>query len=63
VRWEKRARWVADGKYYTSSGVSAGIDMALGFIEERHGQKKALETAKQIEYLWNEDRGNDPFYE
>jgi transcriptional regulator GlxA family with amidase domain len=54
---------VADGKYYTSSGVSAGIDMALGFIEERHGPKKALETAKQIEYLWNEDSENDPFYE
>ncbi|MDR0653259.1 MAG: DJ-1/PfpI family protein [Synergistaceae bacterium] len=61
VRWEKRARWVADGKYYTSSGVSAGIDMALGFLEERHGKKTALDTARQIEYLWNDDRENDPF--
>jgi putative intracellular protease/amidase len=61
VRWEKRARWVADGKYYTSSGVSAGIDMALGFIEERHGRKTAEEAARQIEYLWNDDRENDPF--
>ncbi|MDR2175399.1 MAG: DJ-1/PfpI family protein [Synergistaceae bacterium] len=61
VRWEKRARWVADGKYRTSSGVAAGIDMTLGFLEERHGRNTALEAAKQIEYLWNGDRENDPF--
>jgi putative intracellular protease/amidase len=61
VRWVKRARWVADDKYRTSSGVSAGIDMTLGFIEECHGRKAALEAARQIEYLWNDDRENDPF--
>jgi putative intracellular protease/amidase len=61
ARWEKRARWVADGKYYTSSGVSAGIDMALGFLEDRHGKSAAAAAARQIEYLWNDDRENDPF--
>ena len=35
VKWISHARWVVDGKFYTSSGVSAGIDMALGFISER----------------------------
>ncbi len=30
VLWVEKARWVVDEKYYTSSGVSAGIDMALG---------------------------------
>jgi putative intracellular protease/amidase len=34
VRWVRRARWVRDGKYYTSSGVSAGIDMTLGFVSD-----------------------------
>ena len=29
VNWVKEARWVEDGPYATSSGVSAGIDMAL----------------------------------
>jgi transcriptional regulator GlxA family with amidase domain len=61
VLWEKRARWVADGKYRTSSGVSAGIDMTLGFIEERHGKRAAVEAARQIEYIWNDDREHDPF--
>lgn len=28
VDWQPSARWVIDGKYYTSSGISAGIDMA-----------------------------------
>jgi transcriptional regulator GlxA family with amidase domain len=61
VRWLKRARWVVDGKYYTSSGISAGIDMALGFVADRHGRAAALEAARQMEYVWNEDRENDPF--
>jgi putative intracellular protease/amidase len=61
VQWLKRARWTVDGKYYTSSGVSAGIDMALGFVADRHGKAAAVEAARQMEYLWNEDRENDPF--
>src|SRR5262249_4864401 len=28
VKWVREARWVEDGKFWTSSGVSAGIDMA-----------------------------------
>nr|WP_315013992.1 DJ-1/PfpI family protein [uncultured Campylobacter sp.] len=31
VRWIRAARWCVSGKFYTSSGVSAGIDAALGF--------------------------------
>ncbi|MGA6101822.1 DJ-1/PfpI family protein [Psychrobacter pocilloporae] len=37
VKWIPEARWVIDGKFYTSSGVSAGMDMALGFIADQHG--------------------------
>ena len=61
VRWRKRARWVADGKYYTSSGVTAGMDMTLGFIRDTLGRDLAVHTATQIEYLWNEDKDTDPF--
>ncbi|SMC19758.1 DJ-1/PfpI family protein [Clostridium acidisoli DSM 12555] len=61
VLWVKEARWVKDGNIYTSSGVSAGIDMALGFIEDLMGKEKALEISKGIEYLWNEDSNYDPF--
>jgi putative intracellular protease/amidase len=61
VRWEPRARWVVDGSYYTSSGVSAGIDMALGFVQDRFSAERARDIARRIEYIWNEDRDNDPF--
>jgi len=35
VSWVRQARWVSDGKFYTSSGVTAGMDMTLGFIADR----------------------------
>lgn len=61
VDWQDKARWVVDGKYYTSSGVSAGIDMALGFVSDRYGKAKALEIAGAMEYIWNEDATVDLF--
>lgn len=38
VNWIKRARWVQDGKFVSSSGVSAGKkqgDRETGFIEQK----------------------------
>ena len=61
VDWDKRARWAIDGKYYTSSGVSAGMDMALGFLSDRHGIDFARKVAKEIEYNWTENKDNDNF--
>jgi putative intracellular protease/amidase len=61
VQWNKRARWVVDGKYYTSSGVTAGMDMSLGFIELIHGSALAEQVAKDIEYCWIRDKDNDSF--
>ena len=61
VQWKEKARWAVDGKYYTSSGVSAGIDMTLGFVRDQLGMEKAVEIANQIEYIWNYDCDNDLF--
>ena len=61
VKWKQKARWVVDGKYYTSSGVSAGIDMSLGFICDRFGEDAAKSTAKIIEYEWHNNKDNDIF--
>lgn len=60
-RWIRKARWAVDGKYYTSSGVSAGMDMALGFIADLYGLEKADAIAKAIEYHWNRDPDEDAF--
>jgi putative intracellular protease/amidase len=61
VAWDKKARWVVDGKFYTSSGVTAGTDMALGFLSDRNGANFARKVAQEIEYNWTEDKDNDTF--
>ena len=61
VNWIKQARWVVDENFYTSSGVSAGMDMTLGFIRDIQGQEIAQKIADRIEYIWNSDQNVDPF--
>ena len=61
VLWQSRARWVADGKFYTSSGVTAGIDMALGFLRDVYGEEVSRTLARNTEYIWNDDSARDPF--
>ncbi|MGF7151186.1 transcriptional regulator GlxA family with amidase domain [Sphingomonas zeicaulis] len=61
VRWRRKARWVFDGKYATSSGVSAGTDMALALVEKLYGRKAAEHAAMIAEYQWHDDPDNDPF--
>ncbi len=61
VDWVKEARWVEDGKFFTSSGVSAGIDMSLALIAKVLGKDAARQTAVWAEYEWHEDAGWDPF--
>ncbi|KAJ7481819.1 class I glutamine amidotransferase-like protein [Mycena latifolia] len=41
IQWVPQARWVVDGKVWTSSGVAAGSDMALAFVEHLAGAKVA----------------------
>ena len=61
VQWIRQARWVDDGTIITSSGVSAGIDMALSLIARLNGRELALASARNMEYRWHEDAGDDPF--
>jgi transcriptional regulator GlxA family with amidase domain len=61
VRWRRRARWVDDGDLVTSSGVSAGIDMALSVVARFHGVEMARQSARFMEYVWREEADDDPF--
>jgi transcriptional regulator GlxA family with amidase domain len=61
VKWVKQARWVEDGKFATSAGVSAGIDMALAIIARLIGAEKAEQAANGMEYEWHRDPAWDPF--
>lgn len=61
VRWQAQARWVEDGKFFTSSGVSAGMDMSLGLIARLLGVERAEQAALWAEYEWQRDPSRDPF--
>lgn len=61
VKWQRSARWTVDGNIYVSSGVSAGTDMALGFIADMYGKDVAEKTATYAEYVWNPNPNDDPF--
>lgn len=48
IRLEPDAIYIRDGHIYTSAGVTAGIDLALSFIEEDLGGRIALAAAREL---------------
>ena len=48
VRVEHDPLWVKDGNLYTSAGISAGIDLALAWVEEDCGAGLAHEAAREL---------------
>ena len=61
VDWQRDARWVVDGNIWTSSGVSAGIDVTLAWIEATRGNGTAEQVAEIMEYTRHLDKDKDPF--
>jgi len=61
VDWVKEARFVDDGKWVTSSGVSAGTDMALHVVERLYGAEVAEKVSNATEYQRQRDGSQDPF--
>ncbi|KAH7103636.1 transcriptional regulator [Auriculariales sp. MPI-PUGE-AT-0066] len=50
IDWVRKARWVEDGNLWTASGVTAGIDMAVAWLEHINGPHLTLEIRSDIEY-------------
>jgi transcriptional regulator GlxA family with amidase domain len=48
VRVQHDPLWVRDGNVYTSAGISAGIDLALAWVEEDCGAGLAHEAAREL---------------
>jgi transcriptional regulator GlxA family with amidase domain len=48
VRVQHDPLWVKDGNIYTSAGISAGIDLALAWVEEDCGPGLAHEAAREL---------------
>jgi transcriptional regulator GlxA family with amidase domain len=50
---ESGIRWIDNGKWVTSAGISAGIDMSLHLVSRLVGEELAKSTARQMEFDWN----------
>jgi len=48
VRVQHEPLWVKDGNIYTSAGISAGIDLALAWVEEDCGATLSHEAAREL---------------
>jgi putative intracellular protease/amidase len=46
----KQKRWVKDGKYWTSAGVTAGTDMALAIVNHLFGKEYTQAVMLDLEY-------------
>jgi transcriptional regulator GlxA family with amidase domain len=53
----RRRRWVHDGKYVTSAGVSAGIDMALYLVSQLTDEATARKVQLALDYDPRPPRG------
>ena len=53
--------FVRDGNIYTSAGVTTGIDLALGLIEEDHGRTLSLRVARALVAYLKRPAGQSQF--
>ncbi|KAI8800876.1 class I glutamine amidotransferase-like protein [Cladochytrium replicatum] len=60
VTYVREARYVEDGKMWTASGVSAGVDLGFAFAERLFGEKAARKVAAEWGYEPLSE-GDDPF--
>ncbi|KAF8075227.1 class I glutamine amidotransferase-like protein [Lyophyllum atratum] len=63
VKWIAHARWVVDGNIWTSSGISAGLDVIFAFITDVYGKEAADMVADSLEYERHTDSSWDPYAE
>ena len=60
---DSNALFIKDGRFYTSAGITAGIDLALALIEEDHGPTEALAVAREFVVFLKRPGGQDQFSE
>ncbi|WP_406256171.1 GlxA family transcriptional regulator [Streptomyces chartreusis] len=61
VRVEPDALHVRDGRYLTSAGISAGIDLTLALLEDDHGADVAREAARELVVFMQRPGGQSQF--
>ncbi|MEV6765917.1 GlxA family transcriptional regulator [Streptomyces sp. NPDC051105] len=61
VRVEPDAIHIRDGRYVTSAGISAGIDLALSLVEDDHGAGVARDIARELVVFLQRPGGQSQF--
>ena len=60
---EANAIFLKDGCFYTSAGVTAGIDLSLALIEEDYGPRAALTAARELVVYMKRAGGQEQYSE
>ncbi|KAK5164534.1 uncharacterized protein LTR77_009740 [Saxophila tyrrhenica] len=63
THWVANARWVASGRVWTTSGVTAGIDGMAALVGKVYGEDLADRVCDFIEHVRVKDPASDPFAE
>ncbi|MBK3562775.1 GlxA family transcriptional regulator [Streptomyces sp. MBT62] len=61
VRVEPDAIHVRDGRFITSAGITAGIDLALALVEDDHGAAVARDVARELVVFMQRPGGQSQF--
>src|SRR6185295_12523449 len=61
VAVERDPIFVHDRGFYTSAGVTAGMDLALALVQEDHGREVALRVARQLVMFLKRPGGQSQF--
>jgi transcriptional regulator GlxA family with amidase domain len=63
LRVDLNALFLKDGKFYTSAGITAGIDLSLALIEEDYGPRVALSVARELVVYLKRSGGQEQYSE
>ena len=63
IKVDADALYIRDGKFYTSAGITAGIDLSLALIEEDFGPQVALAVTRELVVYMRRPGGQNQFSE
>src|SRR6202030_2057551 len=63
LKVDPNALFLKDGCFYTSAGITAGIDLSLALIEEDYGPSVALNVARELVVYLKRSGGQEQYSE
>jgi transcriptional regulator GlxA family with amidase domain len=63
LKVDANALYLKDGAFYSSAGITAGIDLSLALIEEDYGPRVALDVAREMVVYLKRSGGQEQYSE